>query len=768
MLPRVFYLYQHLIATPIISDSIKFPTSSSQQERLTNTAADKISNTIASLLSFIPEERLYRCIFHDLVHLLVDLSIVIEEGLLRNPNDIQQVQVGFLCDTVNESLLKDAPEFVLNITNSNMVLSLQAATYSILCGFLTNLKRQRMEPLNHAESSKTPILRPGNLDIIFYGVLEDGELLAMLLASMRQVLQTPGCDDHNPTLSLRSKIAASKLLEILVQDWHHDCAPIPTVIVEVAVLLAHSVKTMLLDIKQYDMSNTAIGRLSKDYCALLSSLLQDVILTPPTIVGTISKNDSLWMIRSPTFTTFLDCLIQISDTEVACATNSNIDFRNAHEFLAAMILRTIQIFRCTTYCQDPATESNPAESILWNYCNSIRITECLFGLLGNSELSGHVIGLLTFLLDPMYRYTHSVELSKASLEDLNNICLEAFRRHTTNFNSMREIQKDQSNSTASKQSSSLSTGEAPVSPLKRKDRTSVSQIRPTASQSLELHEAPSKKQRRLKSQLDKLNSSCVGGTCSSHEDNEMNRFVEGSSLVGFLTAALDASKRIDPRDHTVSGRDVTDFGAVDVTLVLNGARLLLSILERRVASWSDIAYESFESVLETIFSLAESLKSCCEISEAALVGGEKSFSLLESSVLDASITFGIHAQFTFQSFLDRLAPTNSCAYHEIFHSFSKFAARLCLIEIPSSSPARHTQYIGIAPSARTCCGMCSGYITALGVLTGSGGSCNGPISDLSFCLCHVGLSDRQAGSRLETIRNDLAIVEINSWPLHTR
>ena len=781
VLPRVLYLYKHLTTTPIIANSMKLPTGLHQQgtNQRATTAADKICITIAQLLSFIPDESLYPCIVYDLIHLLVDLSIVVEEGLLTH-NQHRSIEVDFLSDTIKACQLRDASDFVLNLTSSSVVSSLQEATFSVLRDFLKYLHKQRIEPLQHRAPAPLSRIRPGNLDLFFYGVLEDGVTLPMLLAALRQVLQSPHYEWDNAVLSLRSKVAASRLLIQLVQDWHNDNIPIPSTIVEVAMLVARSVKAILFEYSQLDFSDEKIVELSKEFYMLLTSLVHDAILVPPRVSGFNSRRDSLWMIRSPTFSTFLDCLVLIADIESDDANDATCEVKDANDFLSTIVLRTIHAFRCTRHWQHSAAEHMSSESILWNYCNSHRITDRLFPILKNSKLSEHVVGLLAFLLDPLYRYTNSADLTTARLEDLNNICLKVFEMHNSEQNPMLirgnefkapaestrttttnpcsdkyEFQEDDVKSTKEKGSK--------VVALKRKVGSLVS-----SQQIIELDDFPSKKRRLSRHHQEMSKNPRVDNAGKSRPTTNFEN-IPVDSFEDFLVTALRASKRLcQPFQDSSNSELDASAGSTDVTMTLNGVRLLLSMLERRVAMCRKIVYEDLKPTLDIICIYAGALASRCDKLDTLLAKGEsESFSHFTRVLLDASITCGLHAQFTVEIFLRQFTLYRSSAYRALFDTFSRMGARLGMVKLPQGCPQSHNP--GEIPGLQPSCSLCGGLNSVFPVLTDTGDPNRLENFSSPFCPCYIGVLDEPAENDAEfSVESDWAISAINALPLRTR
>jgi hypothetical protein len=784
------------------------------------TVADTISHTIAKLLSFIPDDTLYPCIIFDLVHLLVDLSVVAQTGLLLHDQQTtrhknvkgatknkkkkrKKLQVVILSDTVGQSPLaadyNDNTEavFVLDITSINVLSSLQAATFSILQQFLMDLQLRRIQPLpvtmmvdpamcnrppvEGAEPSKAPLFQPvGNVDLLFYGVLEDGELLSMLFLGLRQVLQSSvvvSCSgtktQQHPLLCLYSKITAARLLIQLVQDLHKDGVPTLKTAIEVAILICNAVKIFLQD----DISVTGISsvgitglsasdvsnyeEMSQEYLQLLTTLVRDTILFPPNVHGASSVAEVLWTMRSATFTTLLDCLALIAEKVATPGIGTS---RTGHgnnsdrDPLYAILFQAVHAFRFTPPTQHgTATKPNSsaAESMIWTYCASHGISRHLFVILQHhANLAELIVGLLSWLLDPFYNPMPSM----APMTDWNNACLQALDQHTNNTTNasaslFAPLEGRTSTSTivpppppktnpmiVNKDSVDVAVTPKVVggSGVKRKKLMSASPQKqkgsPFQPKSLTFEaSSPLKKRRR---------SSVPAATASSGLQVETGLGLFGAPIVwqdalcGFLVAALDASNRlgdsflkplagtfVDERATGYAPPESEDESTTDSNMTLNGIRLLLSMLQHRRAGATVQRDEvDLEAPLKVLCSLAGKLQTCCESIEAVTLENG-SLASLQQCVCDAAITCGLHAQFTVEVSLRRWTSNNAAQLRKTFDYFSGLGARLCMTKLLST---QHSSKLKVPssriPSTRSCSNLCTGVNSAFAILADHGSS----------------------------------------------
>jgi hypothetical protein len=824
----VHHLYQHLTTRAVIADSKARVMGSMQQTRESTTTvstsragrtsvADTISHTIAKLLSFIPDDSLYPCIIFDLVHLLVDLSVVAQTGLLlddqqtsRHKNDKgatniktkkkrKKLQVQILSDTVGQSPLaadhndKTEAVFVLDITSINVLSSLQAATFSILQQFLMDLQLRRIQPLpvtmmvdpamcnrppvEGAEPSKAPLFQPlGNVDLLFYGILEDGELLFMLLLALRQVLQSSAVcrsgtrTQQHPLLCLYSKITSAQLLTKLVQDFHKDRVPTLTTATEVAILICNAVKIFLQD----DISVTGTAtisitglspsdvssyeKMSHEYLQLLATLVRDSILFPPNVHGTSSVAEVLWTMRSATFSTLLDCLALIAekvDTPGTGTFRNGQDSNSDRDPLYAIILQAVHTFRSTPPPQQGTAmklNSAAAESMIWTYCASHGISRHLFIILQqHATLAEPIVGLLSWLLDPFYYPTSSM----APMMDWNNACLQALDQHHQHTNN-----GSASSSTLVEGRTSTSTIVPPPPPttnilimnedivdvssdmevtpkvvgetgVKRKKKASVSPRKKKGSlfqpKSLTFEESsPLKKRRR---------SSVPAATASSLHQAETGLGLLGAPIVwqdalrDFLVAALNASNRlkdsflkpsaetfVDERATGPATPELRDESTTDTNMTLNGIRLLLSMLQHRCTG-ANIHRDDvdLEAPLKVLYSLSRRLQTCCEAIEAGILENG-SLASLQQCVCDAAITCGLHAQFTVEVSLRRWTSNTAAQLRKTFDYFSGLGARLCMTKLLSTQHSSKPKVPSSIPSTRSCSNLCTRVNSAFSIL----------------------------------------------------
>lgn len=678
-----------------------------------------MSQTIAHLLSFIPDESFYSTIIDDMIDLLLDLSVIVEAELLKGKESIQILILG---GTLAKSQLMEQQEMVVDVPNLDVILLLQASAFTILGTFLMDLKQKRLgsqpETVLEPSTSHGSTLPAGEVDVVFY---EFGDqAISKLLSSVRQVLLLP----PSSFLRIKNQLAAAELLVKLVQDWHVNGVVVNRV-VETGILVARAVLTFF-------GSDQSEREACNDYAEGLANLIQNLLLSPPRVRGMSSK-EALWTIRAPTLTTFLDCIPFISRHS---KTNSGI--------LEFTVVRALYAFLYTVHLKEV-----PATAIALNYCEANGIATHFFALLGNLQLSNFVVWIIRALLYPVDADPDACSeiVSMVCRLALNDRAMGITTAQSTNTNDPMELeQKDQESGSKRKRQAESSGMNSRRHP-----------------QALDIQLSPTKRQ---------IDDSHRDGTATF----DVSFLIE--DLEDFVAQSLVAARRLLESfkqsesvaslpgkygvQYETSG-DSTVTPAYDMATVLSGIHILFDIARHRFATGKN---DDIEHMLELVCCLLAPLNVFCESHNKC---GTISLSTSDRVVAEAVVSCGLHAHFTLEFGLRIATSDTGKRLKSVLHTFTTFCSRLCTAEWPD--------VLQVSPrwkaNTRFCTKLCKRGTSAFRFLSESKGTNLGQCSD---CPCstilpgYLGeLSQNFGDGRVDSVlRNDSAMAVLCSLPLQAR
>jgi hypothetical protein len=716
VLPRVHYLFRHLTSRAVISNTKSLVKES--DDTSVRPVADTVSQTIAHLLSFIPDESFYPIIIEDLIDMLLDLSVIVESELLKGKDSIEILILG---GTLAKSQLEQQ-EMVVDVPNLDVILSLQASVFTILGTFLMDLQQRRLgsqpETVLEPSTSHGSTLPAGEVDVVFY---EFGDqAISRLLSGIRQVLLVRA----SSFLRIKSQLAAAELLAKLVQDWHVN-GVVANRVVEAAILVARAVLTFM-------GSSQSEREACNDYAEVLANLIQNLLLSPPRVRGMSSK-EALWTIRAPTLTTFLDCIPFISRYK----TNSGI--------LEFTVVRALYAFIYTVHLKEV-----PATAIALNYCEANGIATHLFALLGNLELSIFVVWIIRALLYPVDADPD------ACSEIVSMVCRLAFN--------------DRAKGIITAQSKNV---DDPME-LEQKDQQSKSKRKRQAG-------SPRKNSRRHPQALDIQLSPTKRQINDSYRDEtaafDVSFLIE--NLGDFFAQSLVAARRLlesfKQSESVVSlpgkygvqyetSGDSTFTPADDIATVLSGIHILFDIARHRFATGEN---DEIEHMLELVCCLLAPLSVFCESHNKR---GAISLSSSDRVVAEAVVSCGLHAHFTLE-FALRIATSDAGKrLKSVLDTFTTFCSRLCTAEWPDAPQEVSSR---LKANTRFCTKLCKRGTSAFRFLSESKGTNLGQCSD---CPCstilpgYLGeLSQNFGDDRVDSVLdNDSAMAVLCSLPLRAR
>ena len=711
VLPRVHYLFRHLTSRAVISNTKSFVKES--DDTSLRPVADTVSQTIAHLLSFIPDESFYPTIIDDLVDLLLDLSVVVEADLLKGKDSIQILILG---GTLAKSQLEQQ-EMVVDVPNLDVILSLQESAFTILGTFLVDLQQRRLgsqqDTVLEPSTSHGSTLPAGEVDVVFY---EFGDqTISRLLSGVRQVLLVRA----SSFLRIRSQLAAVELLAKLVQDWHVN-GVVADWLVEASILVARAVRTFL-GFSQSEREDCS------DYAEGLANLVQDILLSPPRVRGMSSK-EALWTIRAPTLTTFLDCIPFIS--KYSKANSGLLEFTVARSLYA--LLHTVHL------------KEIPATAIALNYCEANGIATHLFALLGNLELSKFMVWIIRALLYP-------VANPDACTEIMSMVC------HLTLNDRAKGI-------------TAQSTNVDDPMQLKQKDEQSGSKRKRQAG-------SPGKNTRQHPQALDIQLSPTKRQIHDSHRDETSKVSFLIEDLEDFFAQSLAAARRLmgsfKQSESVVSlpgkygvqyetSGDSTFTPAHDIATVLSGIHIIFTIARHRFATGKN---DDMGLILELVCCLLAPLDVFCESHNKHAVDLSSS----DRVVAEAVVSCGLHAHFMLEVGLRIATSDTEKRLKSFLDTFTTFCSRLCTAEWPD---ALHVSS-RLKPNNRFCTKLCKRGTSAFRFLSESKGTNLGQSSD---CPCstilpgYLGeLSQNFGDDRVDSVlRNDSAMAVLCSLPLRAR
>ena len=519
VLARVYYLFQHLV-TRAVATSVKLVPPSKSDETSPQPVLETVSYTIAHLLSFLTDDRLYPSILSDLINILVDCAVVLEGNMLP-------VQLVVLSETVRNCGLPD--EYTLDVQNMDEIWVLQTSTLLIVLEFLRNLKSKRLDPksetLPESYERNKAILPMGSVDFTFYQDLTNNETLTLLLQSaIRPILLSTKPTNSPNELWTQRKLASLKVLTELCTDWH-KCHVEPQALVESAVLIARATKTHL-------------GSKTKDSgecAAALASLLGRFLLEPPNIQHATFPENTQCIVQSPVFPILIDCIALIAARRE--------DRRNILDF---MVLRVIHGMLSTG---DENEKVRSSLSIATTYFLSHGLFRSLLSLLRDPNFSTLVAGISGMLVGSLDR-SHEME----------KICQLALEEHAkSDDTNQHSVDK------------TAQTVNQKLSGSKRKQRSSSpSKNRRAPLQPLEMSTSHNKSSRSTG-----YNENAARSSLSSLWQETVKEFIIDSLKAGKKLAVTFHQRGTDTSDKSNLG------GVDDAILVSSGLKVISYIIKRQ-------------------------------------------------------------------------------------------------------------------------------------------------------------------------------------------
>ena len=415
VLPRIRYLFQHLASQAVIRSSLERGSPSDS-----TTAVHMISRTAARILNAVPDSKLLDCILRDLIYLAKDLSVLHESGLMEGDGgrSTDAVEVILFQETVESSDWMSIPDFCLQFSSVDALLSVKGATLMIIAYFV-EIRRERRLLLLHQhrdalgavlEELDESYLTAGNPDLSF-GIFEsDDDCTRALLMSLRQTLLTGNvaeCDHANTSpdcgsLTLLSKHGAIQLLLHLHADWDRAGVPSLSLLQETALLVARSAVVFL----RTSPAPSADRFLATD----LARLIHAFVLVPPAVQSSMTQSAVATVIHGITASMIFESVRYMSNTvESGVAPTTERETR----LLEIVLLRCIHAAMLTLQSHVFMSKDN-ASSFSLQLMLTHDVVGCLFDFLGDPILADSAALTLSHLVCP-------IQAPQSRISDIENI-----------------------------------------------------------------------------------------------------------------------------------------------------------------------------------------------------------------------------------------------------------------------------------------------------------------------------------------------------------
>lgn len=482
MLPRVHFLLRHLIritTPPIITVATEIPCDSQQQQQQQRR---KLCQTMAQLLCAIPNSQQLVHILDDLMSLVHDLSLLIVEMQQQQDKNFkwQDLEIVLFAETTiedtattttttttfpeeNEKMdAKDDMDIaekynVIAIQNIEQLVSFHQAIWTILEILLTFRKERSLLTTTTTTIQWPTILEDmdqhrwkiGDSDLYFAGF--DGEYIQMLLLAIRQTLLTTAEGTNDPaniaTLTQKQESAARILLYIQT-DWSRTGVPILSLLQESALLVARAV------LVSFQSAYTPSSLLK----SVLANLVQNLILVPPRVQGSMSSELIEDVVRNITFVPLCE-----SVQFMQCIHESD-DSHNSEGILEKVVLKSIATFVHTISQAPKNLEDNVSSSAVPWLMRTLRplllhnLVESAFGLLhcrAQSEIC------LKILSDIIYCSSQEGLGRLKEIEEIVGLCLNATAHDDALVEPGTATSVDDSSSPAKKRKHNFGSGADP-------------------------------------------------------------------------------------------------------------------------------------------------------------------------------------------------------------------------------------------------------------------------------------------------------------------
>lgn len=430
VLPRIYYLFQHLASQAVIHNSV--------EQRGSDPTAAHMARTAARLLNAVPDSNLLDCILRDLVYLTKDLSVLYESGLLKdNDNNnaaTNAVEAALFQETVERSdwtLSSNIPEYSLRIPSEEALLSVQGATLLMIENFVTIRKERRLLILHQhtdalggvLEELDESYLTVGDPDL-YFGILQsDDDCIRALLMSLRQNLLAGMAAERDlaktspdsVSLMLLSNRSAIQILLQLHTDWNRSGVPTFSLLQETALLVAESAVKYLRT-----SSILAAGRsLRTD----LARLVHAFVLAPPFVQGSMTRSAAEISIHGTTAATIFESVRYMPNTVESDGAPTKIATATEREsrVLEIVLLRSIHATMLSLQASSVTSNVGVSSSLSMQLMLTRDVVAGLFGSLNDPILSNSVALTLSHLMCP----DRTARSRLSEIEDIAKSCLQS-------------------------------------------------------------------------------------------------------------------------------------------------------------------------------------------------------------------------------------------------------------------------------------------------------------------------------------------------------
>jgi hypothetical protein len=528
-------------------------------------------------------------------------------------------QLTIFDETLEHAGFEGVAHYTLKLQTIEEVWVLQTATCMILPTFLEGVRSKRIEAstetLTPSIDNLSSLLPSGVIDIVFSPTLMDKENMVLILSVLRHMCLSNISSSKSPTHTLFAlrRWTALKVMKQILNDWRHF-RPLSTTLTEASILIARATK------EYYDSISKRFGESSVEHEILFVSLLNQALIQPPQVQGSISYNDILWMVRAPTLQTLLECLEFIAVR--SSQTRSSL--------LDVAVLRILHAVIFTT------NESN-GKCLLTKaatYSLSHGIFHYLFSCLAKPDLSSLVLGIVGALLN-------SVDFQSDGIESVCRSCLA--------WSAVDPMDTTGDLTNAAK------TVPKPSSAGSKRKRT------------------PNSPQRREPIPLHPLEISSPTRRHSNTSENS-KLFFWKEEVGQFLQQALCAGKRLVTSILQIKNQE----GSInDCVLIMGGIRLLLHQLRQQCDQNMD-QLKYFGS-LDLLGRFLKDLRACCdELSKREI----KELTPFQLAVSQAIISCGVYTHFIFKSYMTKLNANHTISIRTTLDTFAYLGMRLVLSDFP--------------------------------------------------------------------------------------
>ena len=331
------------------------------------------------MLAFIRDPRVKESLVRDLILLAFDLAVIAEA--MTSESNIQMTIFG---ETAAKS--KSTDEFVLTVTSKGSLYVIWSGTLVILHSLLKLQRGKRLDSLyDSVETIETMFGPSAHADSVWSFVLDDGDLLSMVMASMRKILLSLPSESRT-ALVTSTKVAAAKLLNSLLLDLNSSSSPVLSIITEASLLVSQAAQMHFLDIQHRQKEEKLHSKEDLEFSSLCGKLLCNAVIFPPKAIG--GDVAVIYAVRAAALQYLLDCLPYM-DTVA-----QERPFVKDDVVLAHIVLRAIHASLYTVNDKG----SCQLIAMAMNHCMMNGIFPMLFYLLSSVHLSDVALQILSRML----------------------------------------------------------------------------------------------------------------------------------------------------------------------------------------------------------------------------------------------------------------------------------------------------------------------------------------------------------------------------------